>query len=65
MTLDREMASPAAEIVPELLMPPPALLLPNRATLETLMPEPTDAEIVPLLPMPPKKLPTSLTSMPA
>ena len=50
----------AAEIVPELKMPPPALAEPNCVTLVTLMPL-FAAEIVPELLMPPKKLATPPT----
>jgi hypothetical protein len=54
------------EIVPVLVMPPPALLLPNtlKAVLLTKMPAPLDTVIFPLLLMPPKKLATCTTPMP-
>ena len=56
----------AAKIVPLLAMPPPALVVPNCATLLTLMPAPVApvAEIVPALLMSPVKVETPLTRMP-
>jgi hypothetical protein len=47
------------EIIPLLVMPPPLLLLPKTATLLTKMPSPK-AVSLPLLLMPPVKLPTFL-----
>ena len=51
---------------PLLVMPPPALLLPNTLTvvLLTKMPMPLVEVIFPLLSMPPKKLVTFMTPMP-
>ena len=45
------MPAPAATMVPLLTMPPPALAVPNCATVVKMMPLPTD--IVPELVMPP------------
>ena len=54
----------AADIVPELMMPPPALAEPNCVTLVTLMPMSRVAAIVPEFLMPPKKLAMPPTKMP-
>src|SRR5580693_4180851 len=53
----------AADMVPELTMPPPALAEPNCVTLVTLMPMSRVAAIVPALVMPPKKLATPPTKI--
>jgi len=49
-----------AEMTPELVMPPPALLEPKTVAELTSMPAPCGATIVPLLAMPPKKVVTPL-----